>query len=147
MSLEVTGWTVNQRPVATVFYVNSGRRPAKVLLAGFDSGDFVVFPEAPPYRVHRTDVRGTGLILPNGNMSNTQTFASLTQNRLDDLALRTPTFFIYASIDYEDPLTHTKHWTHGCWQYLPGFRNLAGGFVNCAVYNDVDEEKQQQAQP
>ena len=144
MAIDIRDWTVGQSPLATILYVNSGRRPAKLLLARFDSRDFEVFPKDLPYRQHRTDVHGTGLILPNGSMSNTQTFARLTQDRLNDLGLRTHCFFIYASIDYEDPLTRTKHWTHGCWQYLPGFNNLSSGFVNCAAYNDVDQEQQEQ---
>ncbi len=137
----IQDWTVGRAPVAHVAFVNSGRRPAKITDAWFDAGDFKVFPRNPFHgrdypAIH--NVNSVGLILPNANLTNTRVLDRLTQARLDELAARQHTFFIYASIEYEDVLTHAKHWTHACWQYLPGFQNDKSGFVNCATYNDID---------
>jgi hypothetical protein len=124
---------------AIVYFVNSGRRPAKVIFPKFGQHDYKIFPEIPPYAPRATDIKGSGIILPNGMMSNSQPFEKLTDNRIGGLSKKGEHFFVYASIRYEDVLTHTQHWTHGCWEYLPGFHNLSNGFVNCTTYNDTGD--------
>jgi hypothetical protein len=136
----VADWVPDKTPVATVYFVNSGRRPAQIIETELDSGDFESLPNPPIYTALPNDVRGSGLILPNSNANNTKTFEKLTTSRLEQLGSRKKAFFIYASIDYKDVKTGQKHWTHGCIRYLPGFTNAMNGFVNCTEYNQSDEE-------
>ena len=123
---------------ATAVFTNIGRRPAKITRVQFDSNEYVVLPDSPRYR---RNIRYSSLILPNGSLTNTQPLGVITQSELDDLGLRRHTLFIYASVDYEDVLTHSVHWTHGCSQYVPGVQNTASRFAKCSTYNDVEEEK------
>jgi hypothetical protein len=141
IAFRIQDWTIGRNASATAIVTNSGRRPAKLTRVQFDSNEYVVFPDNPRYRRSSRDIRGSALILPNGSVANTQRLRVVTQPELDDLGLRRHTFFIYASVDYEDVLTRSVHWTHGCWQYLPGLHNTANRFVKCSTYNDVDEEK------
>jgi hypothetical protein len=137
----VQDWTIGRNANATMNFTNSGRRPAKVTRVQFDSNEYAVFPDSPRYRRNYTNIRGSTLILPNGSLTNTQPLGVVTQSEIDDLGLKRHTLFIYASVDYQDVLTRSVHWTHGRWQYLPGVRNAASRFVKCSTYNDVDEEK------
>ena len=139
----VRDWEPNKSPSTSGYFINSGRRPAKVTLVAFDHHDYRVFPKDPLYHRYATDVKSVALIVPGGNVSNTQPLERLDDARIHELELRRQTLFIYATIEYEDVLTNVKHWTHACWQYLPNFRNDTSGFVNCAVYNEVDPEKQE----
>jgi hypothetical protein len=139
MSIAIQDWEIGKNPKAVVVFTNSGRRPAKATLVQFDKGNFKIFPQNPPYHKYSTDVMSLALILPNSFATNTQPLDPLTQERMNALGSRESSFFVYANIEYEDVLTQTKHWTHGCWQYLPGFQNISNGFVNCASYNDVDQ--------
>lgn len=140
ISFRVQDWTIGKNANGITIFTNSGRRPAKVTRVQFDSNEYVVFPDSPRYRRSYTNIRGSALILPNETVTNTQPLGVVTQSELDDLGLRRHTFFVYASVDYEDVLTHSVHWTHGCWQYIPGVQNTASRFVKCSTYNGVDEE-------
>jgi len=71
--------------------------------------------------------------------SNSQPFQKLTDDRISELTKKGGHFFIYASIRYEDVLTRAGHWTHGCWEYLPGFHNITNGFVNCSTFNETGD--------
>jgi hypothetical protein len=136
ITFRIQDGAIGRRGNATVIFTNSGRRPAKVNRVQFDSNEYVAFPDSPRYR---RNIRNSGLIFPNGTLTNTQRLGVVTQPEPDDLSRHT--LFIYASVDYEDVLTHAVHWTHGCWQYLSGVQNTASGFVKCSTYNDLDEEK------
>jgi hypothetical protein len=138
ITFRIQDWTIGRNASATATFTNGGRRPAKVTRVQFDSSPYAVLPDTPRYR---RNIRNPTLILPNGSLTNTQSLGVVTQSELDDLGLKHHTFFIYAGVDYEDVLTHSVHWTHGCWQYLPGAQNTANRFVRCPTYNDVDEEK------
>jgi len=138
ITFRIQDWTAGRNASAAAIFTNGGRRPAKITRLQFDSNEYAVFPDTPRYR---RNVRNSNLILPNGSLTNTQQLGVVTQRELDDLGLRHHSFFVYASVDYEDVLTHSVHWTHSCWQYLPGLQNAASRFVKCSVYNDVDEEK------
>ena len=144
ISFSTYNWADPKSPTAsaTVYFSNSGRRPARATLVQFGKGDFVNLPDNPPYQSYTTDVHSIALILPNAApVSNTEAIPQLTLDRLQTLNRNRQIFFIYASIQYEDVLTHAQHWTHGCIQFLPGFTNAGAGFVNCAMYNEVDPEK------
>ena len=138
ITFRIQDWTVGRNASATAILTNSGRRPAKITRVQLDTNQFVVFPDNPRYR---RDIRNSTLIFPSGSLTNTQPLGVITQPKLDDLGLRRHTFFIYASVDYEDVLTKSVHRTHSCWQYVPGVQNTASRFVKCSTYNDVDEEK------
>jgi hypothetical protein len=139
ISIAIQDWDVGKNPRAVVLFTNSGRRPAKATLVQFDKWNFKTFPQNPPYHSYSTDVKSLALILPNSSVTNSQTLDPLTQERIITLGLRKSTFFVYANIEYQDVLTQSRHWSHACWQYLPGFQNLSSGFVNCDSYNDVDQ--------
>jgi len=138
ITFRIQDWTIGRNASATATFTNGGRRPAKITRIELDSNEYVVFPDNPRYR---RNIGNSALILPSGSLTNTQRLGVVTKPELDDLGLRRHTFFVYASVDYEDVLTRSVHWTHACWQYLPGVQNTAGGFVKCSTYNDVDEEK------
>lgn len=121
-----------------VFYINSGRTPAKVMKVGFTHHTFVRFPADPPYERHPTDIPGVSIAVPNSNLSNTDRFPKLTPERIAEMTAKHEHFFLYAEIEYEDPRSHTTHWTHACWEFLPNFHNMGLGFVNCSTYNEID---------
>jgi hypothetical protein len=138
ITFRIQDWTVGKSASAIANVTNNGRRPAKVTRVQFDSNQYAVFPDSPRYR---RNIRNSTLILPNGSLTNTQPLGVVTQSELDDFGLRHHTLFIYASVDYEDVLTHAAHWTRGCLQYFPGAQSTTSKFVKCSTYNDVDEEK------
>jgi len=139
ITFRIQDWTIGRNASATAIFTNSGRRPAKVTRVQFDSSEYAILPDSPRYR---RNIRNSALlILPNGSVTNTQPLGIVTQPQLENLGLRRHTFFIYASVDYEDVSTRSVHWTHSCWQYLPGVQNTANRFGKCSTYNDVDEEK------
>lgn len=138
ITFRIQDWTIGKSASAIANVTNNGRRPAKVTRVQFDSNQYAVFPDSPRYR---RNIRNSTLILPNGSLTNTQPLGVVTQSELDDFGLRHHTFFIYASVDYEDVLTHAAHWTRGCLQYLSGAQSTTSKFVKCSTYNDVDEER------
>ena len=138
ITFRIQDLTIGRNASATAILVNNGRRPAKVTRVQLDSNQYVVFPDSPRYR---RNIRNSGILLPNGSLTNTKPLGVVTQSQLEELGVRHHTFFIYASVDYDDVLTHARHWTHGCWQYVPGVQNTANRFIKCSTYNDVDEEK------
>jgi len=134
-------------PTIAMEVINSGRRPAKITLtvAGADAMD--KFPTGqPPYNI--SDPRivkspSTTLLVPNLH-SETVLNVSTTAVDKDHLSAYdsgTLTFFAYADIEYEDVVTHKKHWTHACIRYLPASMETKAGFYQCSEYNDVDQEK------
>ena len=139
ITFRIQDWTIGRNASAIATLTNSGRRPAKVTRLQFDANEYVVFPDGPRYR-RNTNIRSPAVILANGFLTNTQPLGVVTQSELDNLGLRHRAFFIYASVDYEDVLTHSIHWTHGCLEYLPGSQNAASRFIKCSTYNDLDEE-------
>jgi len=138
ITFRIQDWTIGRNASAIAILTNNGRRPAKVTRIQLDNNEYATFPDIPRYR---RNIRNSTLILPNGSLTNTQPLGVVTQSELDDFGLRRHTFFIYANVEYEDVLTHAVHWTHSCWQYLPGVQNASSRFVKCSAYNDVDEEK------
>jgi hypothetical protein len=138
ITFRIQDWTIGKNASAIAMVTNNGRRPAKVTRVQLDNNQYAAFPDTPRYR---RNIKNSILILPNGSLTNTQPLGVVTQSELDDLGLRRRAFFIYASVDYEDVLTHAAHWTRGCLQYLPGVQNAASRFVKCSTYNDVDEER------
>ena len=105
IGFSVKDWVVGKAPSVVVYFINSGQRPAIEDISLLDSHDYTTFPKSPQYHRNNTDVHGEGLILPNSNLSNTEPFPVLTQERLDALFQRKQTFFVYASIEYRDALT------------------------------------------
>ena len=123
-----------------VFYSNSGRSPAKVTKAAFTHHLYVTFPAKPTYERRPTDIPSVAVVVPGGALSNSDPFPKLTPQRIADMAAKHQHFFLYANVEYEDTRTHAKHWTHGCWEYLPNFHNAGLGLVNCSTYNEVDPD-------
>jgi len=133
-----------KRPKFVVQFENTGRRPAKVSIAEAASKTYKVFPKHPVYQRERGNIISTDIIVPNAKLTHTDTIDFPSDTELAELRQfpRQKTLYIYANIEYEDVVTHVSHWTHGCWQYYPEYGGPFGSWVNCALYNEVDEEKQ-----
>ena len=134
-------------PTIAMDVINSGRRPAKITLtvAGADAMD--KFPtRPPPYNIRDPRIvksPSTTLLVPNLH-SETVLYVSPTAVDKDHLSAYDSgslTFFAYANIEYEDVVTHKKHWTHACIRYFPNSIEAKPGFYQCSEYNDVDQEK------
>lgn len=132
-----------KRPKYTVQFQNTGRRPAKVSIAEANSRTYKVFPKHPAYPREPGNISSADVIVPNATLTHTDTIDFPSDAELTELTKfpRQETLYIYASVDYEDVVTHASHWTHGCWQYYPGYGGPFGSWVNCAVYHEVDEER------
>ena len=124
---------------STVWYANSGRRPAKLIASYFYWHVYKSLPDSPLYVPLKTDIRGQGIIVPNSNMTNSQSFSKITEQASKELVRNGEHVFIYAKMEYEDVSTHQRHWVHGCIEYFPGFQNAANGWVNCSTYNDTGD--------
>jgi hypothetical protein len=140
IGITIQGWEEGKPATSVVTFTNGGRRPAKLLGAKFGNHEYVTLLENPDYPRQPTDVHSIVLIIPTGIASSAQPLGQVTRDKLNGLAQRQRKFFVYASADYEDVITHAKHWTHACVQYLPGFANQANGFVSCDSYNDIDQQ-------
>jgi hypothetical protein len=134
----VEGFEVDKIPVATVLFTNSGKRPAKVIIAQTNSHWFHKFPDNPPYE-YKT--RSTNVIVPNVSVINKFNTATrkLTQVEIDTAtAGTTARYFIYGNIQYVDIRTGIEHYTHACWSYIGNEPALAKGFYNCNEYEDAN---------
>jgi len=125
-------------------YINTGRRPAKVIKSRAYTRSYRIFPRQPDYPEQPSNISSIAIIVPNATLTHTDPIPFPSDTELLELKKfpRQETLYIYASIDYEDVITHSSHWTHACWQYYPEYGGLSGSWVNCSVYNEVDEEKQ-----
>jgi hypothetical protein len=128
-------------PSITVVFLNSGKRPARVLISQVASNWFTVFPKNPPYPLPPSSIRSSDIVVPNSAVI---TKLNITQKPLDQAAVdaanagRPKKFFIYADMEYLDLRTQTKHFTHSCWEYIGNDPVLAKGFYNSGDYNDAN---------
>jgi hypothetical protein len=127
---------VGKIPSATVTFVNSGKRPARVLIAEVTDHWFTVFPENPPYEV--AGIKSSPV--PNSVVTNKLNLFKqpLSQPEIDAANGGAVKFFLYANITYVDLRTHTTHFTHSCWIYAGDNPVLNKGFYNCSEYQEAN---------
>ena len=134
----VEGFEVGKIPVATVLFVNSGRRPAKVILSEVGTHWYKNFPEKP---VYQTASRSVSIAVPNSQIISKFNVAKipLSQLEIDAAAAGVPArYFIYANVQYIDIGTGQKHHTRACWSYIGNDPVLAKSFYSCSEYQDAD---------
>lgn len=129
-----------KNPSVTVIFLNSGKRPARVLISEVSGNWFTVFPKNPPYSISPNSVKSSDIVVPNGSAT---TKLSLFQGPLDQATVDTANtgslkFFLYANIQYVDLRTQKKHFTHSCWVYVGDDPELSRGFYNSGDYNDAN---------
>lgn len=126
-------------PTITAQIMNNGRRTAKITLSEYGSGAYPTFPDDIHYPTSTTP--STTLLVPNSHSDviiNISTEA-VDKDHLSAYDSGIITFFVYANIEYEDVITHKKHWTHACLRYIPTNAAFKAGFYTCPQYNDVDQ--------
>lgn len=128
-----------KNPSVTFLIINSGRRPAKITLSQVEAASFDKFPIPPPYTSDMTS--STILIVPNLHSESVipVDLRSVSSQYFAKYRTGEMTFFFYADVEYEDVVTHVKHWTHTCGRYVPDTASSKAGFFACHEYNEVDQ--------
>jgi hypothetical protein len=137
--VSVANFTPGSRPTFTVAFVNSGRRPARVDLVATREGSYLAFPANPDREYVFDTTPSTDFIVPGGNVSSIQTVPNqLTQGEMNFFNAGTVTFFVFAKVEYRDPQTDARYWTHICMRYVPKMKtDTDSGFRNCQEYTDA----------
>lgn len=117
---------------------NSGRRPAK-----FDRLQAAVFarakfPNAIPY--DPSGLISTAIIAQGTRSEVTVTVPAIlvSGDNMGKYMSGQLTFFIVANVEYEDVVSHAKHWVHACDRYVPAGTRIPEGLYECPEYNEVD---------
>ena len=135
----------NKAATVNVAMINTGRRPAKITVSEYGAAAFPSFPENPPYTLANTPAvsSSTTLLVPNlhTDTSLNVSDAAVSKEYFAYYQAGTRTFFVYANVEYEDVVTHTKHWTHACMRYVPTTPVTKEGFYGCHEYNDVESTR------
>lgn len=141
VGLEVDGFETDQTPTAKISFINSGRRPAKVTLTQYRWAFYNRFPANPEYP--RDDTPSSiSIIPPNSQSTVTLTMDKLTLANMSLFKLRSAgAYYIHMNVEYDDPVTNSHHWTHGCWEYVHFETGIHSGFYNCREYNDTDQRE------
>ena len=126
-------------PSATIIFMNSGKRPARVTFSGAAVHWFDKFPRDPPYPA--MSLISTELVVPGAGVTQKFNLAKqpLSQTEVDAVNTGKPArWFLYAKIEYVDVRTGENHHTHVCWVYTGNDPALAKGFYNCGEYQDAN---------
>jgi len=134
--MAVDSFEVDRTPTITLAYFNTGRRPAKVTLTEYRWATYAVFPENPEYPEPGT-AKSTNIVVPGARSDVTITVDKLTESQMSVWKSRSRSFYIHTNIEYEDPVTNARHWTHACWQYIWFEKGVRSGFYNCPKYNEA----------
>lgn len=122
---------------ANFFFLNSGRRPALIVLSNMQYAFYDTLPAHPGYGP-RLVPPSSGLVMPNGgfNMPTSLPFTDWSQVEAIPAPKR---LFVYARVEYEDIVTHERHWTHACFVHgaAEAIKTVNHGFVDCEMYNDA----------
>lgn len=133
---------VGKVPSATIQFINSGKRPAKVTISQVADHWFNKFPKNPPYP--DTKFASSQMVVPGSVVISKFNLSKvpLSQGEINTATAGTPVrLFLYANIDYVDMRTGERHFTHACWQYVGNEPAVPKGFYNCSVeegYNDAN---------
>jgi hypothetical protein len=126
-------------PSATVVFLNSGKRPAKVIISEVSDHWFTALPKNPPYEL--AGLKSSNMVVPNSFVTNKFNLFKkpLSQPEIDAVTGGgVVKLFIYANIEYVDLRSQIKHFTHSCWIYVGNEPVLAKGFYNCTEYQDAN---------
>jgi len=137
VSINVDSFEVDKTPTVTINFFNSGRRPAKVTRTQYRWVTYAVFPRSIEYPETGT-FKSTNLVLPNAASNVTFTMDKVTEPQMSALKSRSLSLYIHTNIEYEDPVTNARHWTHACWQYIWFEKGIRSGFYNCQKYNEAN---------
>lgn len=136
----IDGFASNQTPTYSVGFINSGKRPARVILSQtlaipLDQGDDPVYV---PYDT----TPSVSVVVPGQSISSVWKETDPARSPIPEGLMKmfdsgVVPFRIYAKIEYRDVRTSAAYWTHVCWRYTPKQLAANNGFSNCAEYNDA----------
>jgi hypothetical protein len=138
---------VGSSPTASISFINSGKRPARVILMGARPRLFVVFPKDPPYERGPLQRSSASFLVPGAQLGMKLRLVINGDGKITDEMVNRikgpESLFIYAKVDYLDMRDNTVHHTHACWKYVTysGKGATPDAFYNCLVsdgYNDAD---------
>jgi hypothetical protein len=137
--LTVDGFEKDKMPIATIYFTNSGKRPARILVAEAHTGWFSVFPDNPPYEPLGNVSRG--VVVPGTPLINKFNMARipLSESEISTADTGNPaSYFLYANLEYIDMRMGQHHHAHFCWRYIGNVPQLPKGFYGCEGYDDAD---------
>jgi hypothetical protein len=138
-TLLVEGFEVGKVPIATIYFTNSGKRPARIIIAEAHTGYFEVFPKNPPYELH--PIVSRGIVVPNAPLVNKFNMSKipLSETEVSIVESGVPArYFVYAHMEYIDMRLGKPHYANFCWQYIGNVPQLPKGFYACEGYDDAD---------
>lgn len=137
IALAVENFEVGKSPGTTLEFINSGRRPARITHTQYRWVTSGVFPKTMDYPATQTMIGSTNFVLPNMKTSVNFTMDAITEAQMQLLKAKQFTTYVYANVEYDDPVTDIHHWTHACWEYVSFEKGIRSGFYNCAKYNEA----------
>lgn len=142
----VKDFEAGKKPTFTISFVNSGRRPAKVIEqvnAEFANDSKVVpnFDEKLNHVSTNNRILSSGIIVPGATFMAQRTgepaFDELGMNSLTTDKMR---YYAIARIRYKDVRTNKEHRTNLCYMFMP--KGISGqsedGFIGCRQFKDAD---------
>jgi hypothetical protein len=129
---------VGKIPSATIIFVNSGKRPARVVLAESADNWYDKFPQKPSYQT--MPLISTEMVVPGSAVTDKFNLSKqpLSQLEVDTAQTGKPArLFLYANVEYVDVKTSERYFTHACWVYIGNEPTLSKGFYNCGEYQDA----------
>lgn len=137
VGLSVDTFEVGKTPKATIAFVNSGKRPGKVILTQYRWTMYHEFPKDVTYPPSGTET-STNIVLPNTHADVSFALDSVTDQMMQLIKAGAETIYIHANIEYQDPVTGRLHSTHACWQYIYFDKGISSAFYNCHEYNEAN---------
>lgn len=136
----VSNFEVGHRPTYTFTFINSGKRPARLILTATKENFYLTFPPNPDKEYVFDTTPSTTVIVPGQNaMTIDSAKGDMTQQEMDFLKAGGGIFFAFAKVEYVDIRTNTPHWTHICMRFFPEFKvGNDNGWRNCQEYNDAE---------
>ena len=137
--LLVEGFEVGKVPVATIYFTNSGKRPARIIIAEAHTGYFEALPKNPPYDRYPNVSRG--VVVPNAPLISKFNMSKipLSETEISVAERGVPArYFVYAHMEYIDMRLGTPHYANFCWQYIGNVPQLPKGFYGCEGYDDAN---------
>lgn len=128
----VKDFEANKTPVFTVTFFNTGKRPARVTLTRTLAAP-IDYKGDPIYGAYDTTPSSSIMVPGQPDVASWTGDRDLITSPIKDdfmksLNSESVPFRVYAEIKYSDVRTNVSYWTHGCWRYMPGFRQSITGF-------------------
>jgi hypothetical protein len=130
---------LGKRPVFSIVFTNTGKRPARVDLTSIRTNWYLQFPTNPDREYIFDATPSTSVVVPGQGVSSVTEWSNpMAQLDVETAATGPSTFFIFGKIEYRDLKTNESFWTHVCVRYMPTMKtDTDNGFRNCAQYNDA----------